>query len=157
MQPREVYKRFNIDIEKHSLGWHEMKHALHQAHADGDFDRIVLETPEWPQRVEMFRTYGNPSTNQASEWFNWVRMGLDGGYYALALVDHAQKGQAPDHWVLIVGAREVWPDGSEGGGIDHEVLVSCSSRSTPDEEWVEVHRFLKNRGGFNPFLARPAR
>lgn len=155
--PAEVYPLCEIDPAKQDISFERMRQALHDAKHRGDFDRINIDSPEWPQRIASMRTYGSASWTQAMDWFNYVRMAFDAGYYALANVQHAKQGGAPDHWVLLAGAREVYPDGDKGGVIHQQVLVSCSARSTPDEEWVEVREFLEKRGGFNVYLARPAR
>jgi hypothetical protein len=164
----EVYERFEcwkryfgetmeqaLARREPTLGWHEMVSLLHQglAHDAGFFDRTITDVAFWPCEIEMIMQYGRPSVNMALEWFAYLRMGLDAGYYAIANVDHGKKGGPADHWILIAGAREVWPE--ESGVIHQQLLVSCSSRSTPDEEWVNAHDFLKERGGFNLLFARP--
>lgn len=150
MTPAEVYPFFEFD-PKEDINFQKMRQAIYHREK---FDRRITNFPEWPQSFEAMRTYGNPARNQSMAWFEYVRMGLDGGYYAIANVDHSKRGMSPDHWVLICGAREVFPE--EQGVIEQQVLVSCSSRSTPDEEWVNVRDFLTERGGFNCYLARPA-
>jgi hypothetical protein len=155
--PAEVYPLCEIDPVTVNLGYERMRRALLDGRYRGDFDRLVTECPEWPQDIQSMRTYGNSSRCQAMEWFGYVRLGFDAGYYAIANVDHSRQGDAPNHWALLVGAREVWPDGDKGGAIHQQVLVSCSARSTPDEEWVEVRDFLQQRGGFNVYLVRPTK
>lgn len=150
MTPTEIYPYFDYDPTKEDISYERMRRALWDT---TKFDRKVLHHPEWRQPVELMRTYGSPSWAQSMEWFEYVTMALEAGYYGIANVDHTKQGGSPDHWVLLVGTHEVYPEAS--GPIDQRVLVSCSSRSTPDEEWVEVHDFLKQRGGFNLFLARP--
>ena len=61
--------------------------------------------------------------------------------------------------MLLCGARSwvEWTDfegGSRGKPVQ-QVLVSCSARSTPDEEWVDAREFLRERGGFSTIYARP--
>lgn len=145
----EVYKHFEVDIPKEHISYEVMRRALY----DKKFDRKVIHHPEWPESIQSMRTYGNPSWGQAMEWYEYLRMGLDAGYYVIANVDYSKQGEAPDHWVLIVGAHEIYPE--EQGAIREQVLVSCSARSSPDEEWVDIRDFLRQRGGFNVFLARP--
>lgn len=152
-----VYKNFQPKEPKpNTFSWYEMRSALHLGNANGFFDRIIVDTPIWRDPIESMAQWGSPSWTQTLEWFAYVRMAFDAGYYALAMVNHSKQGpwQPPDHWVMLCGARSIYPE--EAGAIDHEVLVSCSSRATPDEEWVEVGDFLKERGGFNCFFARPA-
>lgn len=152
----EVYARFRGKVE--SFSWWEMHKALYQADSEGLADRIVTATPDWPQTTHpATRAWGTPSTMVNLEWFSYIRMAIDAGYYALANVDSTRSGiggSGPNHWVLLCGTRVVRPE--ECGVIRQEVLVSCSSRSTPDEEWVWGLEFLRDRGGFNVLLARPA-
>lgn len=153
----EAYQAANRPVAD-GFDWYRMREALFHLQAHGHLDRIIVDIPTWQGTAiqgQMF--WGNPSWSQSLQWFAYVRMALDAGYYGIGCVNHAKLGPGhhPDHFVLIAGAREVWPDGDEGGAIHKEILVSCSSRSTPDEEWVDVHDFLKTRGGFNLFLARP--
>lgn len=152
----ETYAKLH-DGKRETFDHNHMYSALHQAKYLGLVDRIITEAPMWPPPHESMRTFGSPSWTQALAWFAYLRMGMDAGYYAFARVNHAKQGpwQSPDHWVLLVGVREVFPPGDEGGVIHQQVLVSCSSRATPDEEWVNVRDFLEHRGGFDLFLARP--
>lgn len=158
-QPLEtVYKTFQPKEPKpNTFSWYEMRNALHLGCADGIFDRVIVESPTWRGPIEAMAHWGSPSWTQTLPWFAYVKMAFDAGYYALAMVSHAKQGpwQSPDHWVMLCGARDIYPDDGPGA-IDHEVLVSCSSRATPDEEWVEIGDFLEKRGGFNCFFARPA-
>lgn len=138
-----------------SLQWYEMRDALWAA---GDlFDRIVEDPPIWLARAVDLRTFGNPVHLHTTAWFNYVRLAVDAGYYALAPVSFRKlgpTGPGSDHWVLLCGVREIDPP--PGGGLVHQqVLVSCSAKSTPAEEWVEAGDFLRERGGGNLLLARP--
>lgn len=88
-------------------------------------------------------------------------MALDAGYYGLCAVSSEAKGPLSeiDHWVLLCGHRsyEVPLAHLEGARrLQQELLVSSSSTLHPTEEWVEVGPFLRERGGFNVLLARPA-
>jgi hypothetical protein len=151
-----VYKNFQPDEkEPKTFSWYLMRQALHSGLSNGFFDRIIVDPPVWQGPHESQGQWGSPSWTQALGWFAHLRMALDAGYYGWAMVNHAKLGpwQAPDHWVMLCGARELWPEAS--GPIHNEVLVSCSSKSTPDEEWVRVEDFLEKRGGFNCFFARP--
>jgi len=145
-----------------SFHWHKMREALWTARSMGLVDRIVTDVPMWPGTIpEMVASWGMHSGFQCLAWFAYVQMALDAGYYGLAMVDIHKKGAhggGTNHWVMVCGARtrrepsEAVPGAAS---IVQEVLVSCSSRTTPDEEWVEVDRFLIERGGFNLHLARP--
>jgi len=138
------------------LTWNRVCAALWTALRNGRVDRIIEDVPLWPDRP-CHLTFGAPSWAMSGAWFNYVRMAVDAGYYAIAEV--AMRGGGPivmtDHWLLIAGAREVPPPGGSGL-IAQDVLISCSSRSRPDEEWIDAGTFLRERGGFNVILARPA-
>lgn len=135
----------------------DMRRALWSGYSLGLVDRIADDAPLCWEVYDPHRTFGSPAHLQGGPWFAYVRMALDAGYYGLAEVDHRRGGplgQGKDHWVLICGAREV-PPPPPGGAVAQDVLVSCSSKSTPDEEWVDARAFLRDRGGFNLLLARP--
>lgn len=153
--PKDVYDRQG---KVAPLSWWEMRQMLYDCKSEGLFDRIVTNPPSWPQEaISSIACWGCPSTLQSLAWFEYIRMALDAGYYAIALVDFEKgglHGHGPNHWVLICGARMVYP-ASGSGAIKQEVLVSCSNAATPDEEWVEVRDLLRYRGGFNALLARP--
>jgi hypothetical protein len=139
-----------------------MDAALWTAKRDGLVDRFIADVPMWPQNAHPpFSEWGLHGGLQNLEWHAYVRMAIEAGYYGLAMVDIDKRGPfggGTNHWVLICGARERWVPFADGGGAHghNEVLVSCSSRRTPDEEWVDAGDFLKERGGFNVILARPA-
>ncbi len=152
----EAYEKLH-DGKLATFEHNHMYSALHQATYLGLADRIITDHPMWLHIHESMQTWGNPSWTQALSWFANLRMAMDAGYYAFARVNHAKAGpwQPPDHWVLLVGVREVGPPEGESGVIHQQVLVSCSSRTTPAEEWVDVREFLQKRGGFDLFKARP--
>ena len=148
---QEIYDTFNPG-PKHFSYW-DMRRSLHQAEAIGLLDRICTEPPYWPS-YEATRQWGSPGWEQGYYWFNWIRMAMDAGYYAIAAVDMEKRGAEHNHinhWILLCGARTI----KKGNAIETEVLVSCSAKTTVDEEWVDIFEFLKKRGGFNCFLARP--
>ncbi len=155
---KEVYDIFQ-DGKVAPFHWHAMYSALWEAKSLGLVDRIITAVPMWVDNAhDGFWSWGLPSTMQSLAWFAYLQMGLDAGYYALALVDADKKGlngHGTNHWVMLVGARTRRIPFENGATIEHDVLVSCSSTKTPDEEWVEVGDFLKERGGFNLLLARP--
>lgn len=159
---QEVYDTFK-DGKALSFHWRDMHDALWKAESHGLLDRIVTDVAMWPWTgAAPFIEWGLHSGYQSIAWFNYLTMALDAGYYGLAMVDIHKKGcfgGGTDHWVLLCGARvrkEPFEDG-KGASIKQEVLVSCSSTRTPDEEWVEASRFLIDRGGFNVLLARPVK
>lgn len=153
----DAYERLQGKVKPFSHG--EMRTALHEAVRFDLADRIVPSPARWPKKGEgYFDDFGDLASRHCIEWWTYLRLAFDAGYYAIAEVDHARSGPVsqPDHWVLLVGVRERWPTDPKGGKIDQEVLVSCSSRKTPDEEWVDAGDFLQRRGGYNALLARPA-
>jgi hypothetical protein len=155
LEPAQVYERLCAG-KVESIGYPEMQRLL-RAHPEL-FDRAVWEAPlGWPV-YDIQRAFGAPAHLQGSAWFAYVRMAIDAGYYGIANVDFRRggtTGYGPDHWVLICGARLRPPPPGESGRVWQEVLVSCSAKSSPDEEWVDAHDFLRERGGFNLLLARP--
>jgi hypothetical protein len=131
--------------------------ALEIARQDGRVQHVIDDCPRWHPKWDEWGEWGDPGWIQAGPWYNYIRLGLMAGYYAVANVRWDKGGPlagGTDHWVLLCGARTHWRgfEGSCAG--DSQVLVSCSSRSTPDEEWVEILDFLRQRGGFNVVLVR---
>lgn len=141
----------------------EMENIVSQALRSGRLDRVVTGVPFWPTRSS-YLAFGHSGHLSFPEWFEYVRMALDGGYYGISSVNFEQTGAGSDvppdtdHVVLICGAREVSIPHEKlpASRIEREVLVSCSARSGPDLEWVEVKEFLAKRGGYNVILVRPA-
>ncbi len=132
-----------------------IRRYLHAALAAGALDRLADETPIW-MAEESQMWWGMPARTMALGWWQRVRMAIDAGYYGLAEVCFAKTADAPtDHVVLICGAREIYPPAGECGAIREEILVSCSA-THPEGRWVSVRDFLREWGGFNLFLARPA-
>lgn len=159
MKIEEVYDHFRGAREP--LGWSHMRQALWDAKHRQQLDRIRCDHYQtWQSGYSAFNEWGTPGWSQAGAWFEHLTMAFDAGYYAIALVDMEKKGPrggGTNHWCMIVGSRMRWvpfPDGKGSRG-HREILVSCSSRRTPDEEWVEDSDFLYERGGFNLMFARP--
>lgn len=150
----EVYRRLH-DGKVQTFDQGAMGRALHEPDF---FDRCVEAPIGWPVN-HVWAAWGMQPHHQNIEWFRYVRMGLDAGYYGVACVDFRKAGplgMGTDHWVLLCGYRERRPSpGSGGGRVFTELLVSCSARSSPAEEWVDSHDFLRERGGFNLCLVRP--
>ena len=157
IEVQEVYKEFN-DGKINAFSWHGMHGILGKAYWNGYLDRFVDDIPYWPVS-DSLRTWGQPSYMFNLSWFNYVRMAIDGGYYGIAGVDLDKKGpySGLDHWIMICGVRVVERPLKhvKGSSLDQEVLISCSSKITPAEEWVEVRNFLTKRGGYNVLLVRP--
>lgn len=151
----DVYARLREE-KVGEIGYHDMLRLL-RAHPEL-FDRLVEPPMGWSV-YEVWRAWGQAAHFQASDWFRYVRMGMEAGYYGIANVAFRKdgpNGPGADHWVLLCGTRERRPAAGESGRIWQEVLVSCSAKSSPDEEWVDAHDFLRERGGFNLFLVHLA-
>lgn len=150
-----VYADIKGKVE--SVSFWEMQRMLRVAAMNGLADRIIEEPAEWRSVSGLAHAaFGRPAYFESLSWFNYVRMAVDAGYYGLAMVNHARQGvesHGTDHWVLICGAR--CAELRSGDTITGDVLVSCSARGG-SEEWVEARDFLKNRGGYNLLLVRPA-
>lgn len=156
----DVYAKLREDGKVISFSQYTMASAIRAGRYAKPrlFSRIIEDAPSW--RVhEILRQFGDAGWMQSMPWFQYLTMAFESGYYAIACVRHDKTGPmsgGTDHWVLLVGSRVRWELNEDGTGRgSYEVLVSCSSRSTPDEEWVEAGQFLKERGGFNCLLARP--
>lgn len=155
MSVREIYSEFANAIggdRPHGLGFEDIRNVLHEAMARGIIDRFVVFQPMW--FIPDGRcSFGVPGWNLKLQWFEYLLMAMDAGYYGLANVVFDKKGPfaTPDHFVMIVGARMFVEDNA----FKMQILVSCSSTKTPDVEWVNVDDFLKQRGGFNIIYARP--
>jgi len=141
--------------------------ALHAADRKGLVDRLITEVPSWSV-YQVHQTWGSPAWLQNLDWFYWLRMGIDAGYYGLASVDADHRGPLKgrvNHIVLIVGTREeiehkTMKSSVDGNFINYsshtpQVLISCSSTKSVDEEWVNVRDYLMWWGGFNIQLVRP--
>lgn len=131
------------------FSWREIRSILHSLKARGYFSDLMVDVPLWmPWGADLH--YGPAGYMVSPQWFRYLKMALQAGYYAIANVvfDKTAPEALPDHVVLLTGARlrDGWS----------EILVSCSSTRTPDEEWIEVSKFLRTRGGYDIYLARPA-
>lgn len=160
MTVQEIYSTFQGgDAEAPSRP--ETVKTLHHARMEGFLDRLITDTPVW-STPDYYMAFGPAAYLHNLEWFAYVRMAMDGGYYGVANVNFDQTGNGgkcpptTDHLVLLCGARTVRIPQNKGARLEDQVLVSCSAKSSPDEEWVEVRDFLLNRGGYNTLWARPA-
>lgn len=140
-----------------ALSWWCMQQVIDAATSQGLLADAVTTVPIWPDVHPAHMAWGLPSITQSTGWIDYVRLGLAGGYYAIAQVNYARRGapSEPDHWVTICGMRRRWmpPDG-EIRSLHTEVLVSCSAAGG-SEEWVSARDFLTKRGGFAPMLVKP--
>jgi len=161
---QSIYASLGKDPAKDSFAGPEMYDALEKLLSAGAIDRLVTDIPWWvPWKSSSF--FGAPAWEISLEWFQYVRMAIDAGYYGVAPVVHQKNGplECPDHWVLIAGARvveeEIIREGKRlGATLRTELLISNSSTTSPavPEEWVRVGEFLKHWGGYNLFLVRPS-
>lgn len=139
----------------------EMQKVLEMADLSGQL-RVITDIPQWSV-PSYYMAFGPSGYVSHPEWFRYVRMALEAGYYGICSVCFDQRGsggQIPpetDHVVLVCGARtvEVPHPTLKASRLDNEILVSCSAKSSPDDEWVEVREFLLKRGGYNVILAKP--
>lgn len=159
---QEVYDECGDDPQR-QLGSRDrwVKAANRWAYA-GKLDAVFSDIPIWPWTVPaIFMDFGLLGPSMGMPWFAFVRMALEAGYYAVAWVDHGRAGplgHGSDHVVMICGARHRFEPSDDGDGTGvwrDEVLVSCSSRATPAEEWVSRNAFLRDRGGYAVVLVRP--
>lgn len=149
----------------------DLRSALYEMKSEGLVDSFVLDMPIWvPSNWSFGAPWGMPSWSMGMQWFAYLRLGIESGHYAMATVSFDAKGPVQiekshhyyghtDHAVLLCGVRERRiPHESMPGAaeIRQEVQVSCSSKSSPDLEWVSVRDFLAKRGGYNIVLIRPA-
>lgn len=164
--PQAVYDE-HFGSKPCSIGYGEMQRIL-RVENGRRLDRIIEHPPTWlgsdGEYTAWLGAFGWAAWRMAEPWFRHLQMAVDAGYYGLAQVDSTKTGGdaqgGPDHWVMLCGARSwvEWtdrPEGRSSGKPVQQVLVSCSARSTPDEEWVCVREFLRERGGFSTIYARP--
>jgi len=139
-----------------SFNHYSMIDAIKKAHYKYKIvDRFITDIPTWAPVSESMRAWGDPSWMRSGEWFKYVTMAFEAGYYAITAIQAQAEGPftgGTNHWVMLCGSRLHW----ENGAGSHEILMSCSSRKTPDEEWVEAGPFLQKRGGFCVFLVKPS-
>lgn len=156
---KDVYTLYNKEkIEAFShVGF---KALLYHLKTDGMISHIIDDVPYW-HVWQGHQIFGSPAWNQNLQWFNYICMAIQAGYYGMASISMDGKGAyaEPDHFVLICGAREVSiPHGTMEGcfSIRPEILVSCPARHV-EGVWFPVLDFLKNQGGFNAYLVKPTK
>ena len=106
-----------------------------------------MTVQDWPREPRPCQqVFGAPAHMFSMEWFDEAEKRLRAGYYGFAAVDsRKRKGFESDHWVLIRGARETFPE--RVGRIVREILIGCSAGVCAG--WIEVNDFLREMGGFN--------
>lgn len=135
----EIYERKG---ETTPFCWLTLHNLLGQAFWNGELDRFVSRVPYWSS-PDTCRGFGNPSWLSNLEWFDYVRMGLDGGYYGL--MNYNMKGVGPfamaDHFVMVVGAREreVPNPHSEGSTVVMKELLISDSSTRREHELFEAN------------------
>lgn len=141
-----------------AFSWPTMREVLYRLYSNHKVERIMDTIPVFfDLRPSSTWIWGAPSWTMNLGWFNWITLGISSGYYGVVAVDSKKRGpidgSAGDHWIMICGVREVWPE--KEGTIEKDILVSNSARSAPDEEWVPHDEFLKKWGGYNVLLVKP--
>ena len=160
MTVEEIYTDvYEQELDKvRAPSWIEMVRYLTKLYYDGELDRFITDTPYWSSN-DAQRTFGDTFARQSSEWFKYVVMALDAGYYGLLNYSFDGKGphSYPDHFVMVVGARAKSKKirNKAGWRVEQSLLISCSSSKTKAEFWVTLGRLARDHGGFNIMLARP--
>lgn len=150
----EVYARYAGEVRPFDAI--SMLGAMRTSVYDEKADRVIASTPVWVfEQYEFNADWGILASSQVLAWHDYLRMALEAGFYAVTLVnfDHAGAGSHVNHWVMLCGARYKTP--VHTGAHKQEVLVSCSSSKTPEEQWVDATEFLSKWGGFKLLLLRP--
>jgi hypothetical protein len=152
----EVYRRKG---EVSPFCWVTLLELLADSYWSGELDRLVSKVPFWPS-PDGLRSFGDPGWLTNLEWFDYLRMGLDGGYYGL--MNYSMEGDGPlalpDHFVMVVGARDREvpnPNCAGSSVILRELLISDSSSKREPEHWEDHLTLLREHGGYNVLLARP--
>lgn len=161
IRPHQVYENL-MNGEVSSPSRPDMEPILRTAQMHGLIRRFNTDVPRWPV-PDYYMAFGESGYICANEWFRYLWMAFEGGYYGLASVVYdktGSQGKIPpdtDHMVLLCGAREasVPHPTMSASRIEYQLLVSCSAKSTPKEEWVEAREFLAQRGGYNVILVKP--
>jgi hypothetical protein len=130
-------------------------------------DHVISDVPIWPfGYAQHYLCFGMQAQ---SEWRDYARAMLNGGYYGIAQVKHGGYGENEvnrghtDHWVMICGWRYVYTPETDPerikigslGSYHEEFLIGDSSRARPLETWVDANEFQERWGGFAAIWARP--
>lgn len=119
---------------------------------------IVMEPPVWLPGHSFELWKGLPAISMSLEWFAYITMAIQAGYYGIASVSHNGEGRHSDHFIMIAGVKnEVhYDDESRTCGVHKNfLLIRDSSLAHEPEYWLEVGTYLEYYGGFNTFLAKP--
>lgn len=155
---QEVYDLFS-DGTPEATTWGTARDRLWEAKSFGMLDRYIDVVPQWSLAFDGRKTWGSPSWEQCIEWFGYVTLAMDAGYYAVTSINYAGEGpfSETDHSILLCGVRDrkepVFHNEKKiADKVIQEVLVSCSSKG---EYWIDARDLLERHGGFNVLLARP--
>lgn len=156
---QQCYEQFKEFKEQTALSWLGMYYAVHRAMAEGFALHVISDVPTW-DRPQSMMLFGCPSWNWNLQWFRYITMALQAGYYGIAAVAHDKTGPISrnpgDHWVMVCGARCYLTPIREGCcSVESEIFISNSSTQAASEEWVKVSEFLEKWGGYNTLLVRP--
>lgn len=161
IRPEQVYTKL-LDGKIESPSRPETLAILRNAEEKGLIQRINDDVPTW-HIPHYYMAFGPSGYLNHPEWFRYMRMAFEAGYYGLASVvfdKTGSEGKIPpetDHVVLLCGTRiHAIPHPTlPSSHLKEEILVSCSAKSSPNEEWVGVKEFLAERGGYNVILVKP--
>jgi len=162
----KIYVSF-CKSEPKSISQPRMLDILQGLRSGGVIEDFIHDVPIWPQPRSMAQ-FGSPGWAMALEWYNYIQMALRAGYYGVAMVTSAGRGDRAelDHWVLICGFRQREipnphtrnskdPKMRAATIITQEILISNSSNHAKDERWIKTRDFLKRYGGYNAILVLP--
>lgn len=140
----------------------DMQSAFLLLEDQGVFDRVVDEPPCWISHIHAAHTaFGFTALSQAPNWYDYVRLAIDAGYYGVVTISFEPVTSKPgdtylssNHWVMIRGARFTWVkvEGMSASRGSEEILVSCSVKG---DYWIAVREFARLHGGSHVLLARP--
>jgi hypothetical protein len=156
-----VYEELRDDKKINAFSQPDMRSALSEAEGNELLQNIVVDSPNWIGQV--YRApFGYNACQMSLEWFGYIRMAIEAGYYGIAEVKThgaADKDKRDtDHWCMICGVRVRHEKSAAVEGawtIVQEILISDSCLTMPAEHWEEVNAFLRDFGGFDCFLVKP--
>ncbi len=134
-------------------------------------EHVVKDVPVFPFDVCRVHelAFGLNGHAQFWAWASYVRAMLHGGYYGITTVfnngfknpeDFKLYGET-NHWVMIKGWRYAYEKNEDpntsycSGTYRQEILIGNSARNSPDEEWLQIDKFLLFWGGFAAIWAKP--
>ncbi len=152
---RAIYERAHSkELPIRALSAQAMRRVLNRLYTERQIDYLEPYPPSWSHRsFDLHGVWGATGWDHEPEWSNWIHLAMLAGCYAICAVNIDKEGppNPANHWVMLCGYRRV----AKHGVWWNEVLMSCSSSSSPVEQWVPSIDFLKQYGGFNCILVRP--